>query len=350
MLPPATAADPAGIPKPYLPIIDAPGQGCECESISRAGPCMLSILNVVLPVFLLLAIGYGAVRFRLFPAEGVKGLMEFVTNFCTPVLLFQGMVASDFGHAYNPAILFPFYLAAIFILAFAAVISRRLFNNRPGESIAAAFAATFSNTALVGIPIAQRAYGAEAMPVVFSIISLHAAVLLTLAMLAMELQRRDGAPLGSAIRTALVRILRNPLIWGVGAGLAVNLSHLPLPEAAGALVAMLAQAVLPVSLFSLGGALTAYRLSESWGQAVAMSLCKLILHPLLAYVMMVPVLHLDISLARYGVLVAGMPTGINAYIFASYYNRSVNVAANTVLITTALSLLTITGWLYLLAL
>jgi len=311
---------------------------------------MFSVLNVVLPVFLLVAIGYGAVRFRLFAAEGTKGLMAFVTNFCTPVLLFQGMVASDFGEAYDPKILVPFYLGAIFILFFAAFVSRRFFGYQQGESVSSAFAGTFSNTALVGIPIAQRAYGADAMPVVFSIISLHAAVLITLAMLYMEFVRRDGQPISSVVRVALLRIASNPLIWGVVAGLLVNVSGVELPEVASALVGMLAQAVLPVSLFSLGGALTAYRLTDNWGQALVMSTFKLVVHPLIAYVAMIHVLHVDITTARYGVLVAGMPTGINAYIFATYYNRSVSVAANTVLMTTTLSIVTITGWLYLLSL
>ena len=51
-------------------------------------------------------------------------------------------------------------------------------------------------------------------------------------------------------------------------------------------------------------------------------------------------------LPRYGIVLAAMPAGINAYVFATYYERGVNVATNTVLISTVLSVLTITGWLY----
>ena len=49
---------------------------------------MLAILNVVIPVFAIIALGYVAVRLRLYPAEGVKGLVAFVNNFATPCLLF----------------------------------------------------------------------------------------------------------------------------------------------------------------------------------------------------------------------------------------------------------------------
>jgi predicted permease len=75
---------------------------------------------------------------------------------------------------------------------------------------------------------------------------------------------------------------------------------------------------------------------------------QLIVHPAIAWVLMVPILGVDPQIARYGVLLAAMPAGINVYIFATYYNRAMDVAANTILLSTILSLFTITGWLLLL--
>jgi predicted permease len=58
------------------------------------------------------------------------------------------------------------------------------------------------------------------------------------------------------------------------------------------------------------------------------------------------VLRVDPEIARYGVVLAAMPAGINVYVFASYYNRAVNVATNTILISTVLSVVTLSAWLY----
>jgi predicted permease len=113
---------------------------------------------------------------------------------------------------------------------------------------------------------------------------------------------------------------------------------------------MMAAAVTPVALFGLGGALNEYRLVDNWQQALTMAALKLVLQPLIAWTLMVPILNVDHEFARYGVLLAAMPSGINAYVFATYYNRGVNVATNTVLISTVLSVVTVSIWLYVLGL
>lgn len=311
---------------------------------------MLSVLNVVIPVFAIIGLGYLAVRFRLYPAEGVRGLVAFVNNFATPCLLFNAMLTSDFGSAFNFHIIVPFYIGSLFSFLAGSIVAFRFFKNRPGESVSSGFSAMFTNTVLMGIPIVQRAYGDAALPIVFSIIAFHAPMLITIGMLVMEVVRRDGAPLYKALGVAAIRIVQNPLLWAVALGLIANLLDIDLPEPADAFLVMMSAAVLPAALFGLGGALNEYRLADNWSQALAMSVLKLIVHPAIAWVVMVPILHVNHDLARYGVLLAAMPAGINVYVFATYYNRAVNVATNTILITTVLSVITVTAWLFILSL
>lgn len=311
---------------------------------------MLAIVNVILPVFALMVLGYSAVRFRLFPSEGVRGLVMFVNNFATPCLLFHAMATSDFSTTFNWSVIGSFYAGALVVFLAGGLISFHLFKNRPGESVASGFAGTFTNTVLIGIPILQRAYGQDALVTAFSIIAFHASMLITLGMLVMEFARRDGAPLHKTLWVAFLRIIANPLLWGITLGVVVNFLHIGLIEPVDAFVSMMAAAVTPAALFGLGGALNEYRLSESWAQSLAMSVLKLLVQPAIAYLLMVYVFHVDHEYLRYGVLLAAMPTGINAFVFATYYNRSVNVASNTILISTVLSVVTVTGWLYLLGL
>lgn len=306
---------------------------------------MLSVLNVVAPVFALIGIGYLAVRLKFYPAGGVQGLIVYVNSLATPCLLFRAMIEVDLGAAFNVAVIGPFYIGAFAVLAIGSLVARWVFRRPPGEAVSVGFSATFTNTVLVGIPVMHRAYGDTAMPIVYSIIGLHAPVLLTVGMLVMELARRDGGRVSAALWQGVTKAVTNPILIGIAAGLAGNFAGLELGGVVDEVTLLLASTVMPVALFGLGGALNEYRLADTWGQALTMAAFQLILHPLIAWVLMVPVLGVDPEIARYGVLLAAMPAGINIYIFATYYNRAVDVAANTILLTTTLSVVTITGWL-----
>ncbi|MET3926602.1 AEC family transporter [Devosia sp. 2618] len=311
---------------------------------------MLAILTVIAPIFALMALGYGAVRFRLFPADGIKSLIAFVNNFATPCLLFYSLITSDFSAAFNPAIIGPFYLGALICFVIGIVIAVKLFGNTRCEGVSVGFAGTFTNTVLVGLPIMQRAYGVESLPVTLSIIGLHGAILLTIGMITMELMRRDGASLGKTLLTAVRRVASNPLIWGIAAGMIGYFSGLTLIEPAEAFFIMMSSAVVPAALFGIGGALNEFKLSDNWKQALVAAIIKLIVHPAIAYVLMIWVFHVPMEIARYGILLAAMPAGVNVYVFATYYNRGTSVAANAILIGTIASAITVSGWLYVLSL
>jgi len=309
---------------------------------------MIEVLSVVSPIFALVALGYLSVRKQLFPATGVQGLISFVNNFATPCLLFQAMLKIDFAKLFNPEYLSSFYIGAFacFIVSF--LIAKFLFKRRPGESVAVGFSAYFSNTVLLGLPIIQRAYGDEALPYLFAIVGFHAPLLMSSGMIAMEVARRDGAPLASIVKEAATRVLTNPLLIGISLGIFANLTSAPVPELVHDVTKMLAMAVLPAALFGLGGALNQYKLRESWEQALVSSLIKLVLHPLIALILSQWVFGLSWEMTRVAVITAAMPSGLNVYIFATFYNRSTDIAANTVLQSTVLGVITISSWLLIL--
>ncbi len=306
---------------------------------------MLAVLEVIGPVFALVALGYFSVHRGLFPTSGVGGLIAFVNNFATPCLLFQAMLNIDFGAAFKATYIFSFYAGAFSAFLVSYLIARFAFKRPPGQSVAVGFSAYFTNTVLLGLPIIQRAYGDEALPSLYAIIGFHAPLLMSFGMLAMEFSRRDGAPMGQAAVQSLSRVIRNPLLIGISLGIIANFSGITLPTVIDDATKMLATAVLPAALFGLGGALNQYKLRESVGSALISSSLKLVLHPMIALILSHYVFGLDPALVRVAVLTAAMPAGLNVYIFATLYDRATDIAANTVLCSTVLGVVSISGWL-----
>lgn len=307
---------------------------------------MLSILVAVLPVFILIGVGYGAVRTGYLKDNIADALNAFAVRVAVPVLLFRAMATLDFGQAFAPAMLFSFYAGAFVCFAGGIIVARTIFKRRPGEAVAVGFAGTFSNSLLLGLPIVERAYGEATMTAAFGIIALHAPLLYAVGMITMELMRRGGRTVGASLLAATRSILANPLMAGILAGVAVNASGLPMPEPVRAAVDMLAAAAIPVALVGIGAALTRYTLTAALPETLTASAFALVLHPAIAFVLSHYVFGLSSVAVHAAVGLAAMPPGVNIYIFASLYDRAVNLAASTLLLATAMSVVSITVWLY----
>lgn len=309
---------------------------------------ILALFLIVLPVFLTVGLGYATVRLKVFPVSAIDALIAFATTIAVPALLFRSIYALDLGAAIRLGHLVSFYGAAVACFAGAILVFRYAWRRRPGESVAIGFSALFSNSVLLGLPVFTRAYGEDALEPVFAIVAFHAMLCYLIGIVTMEVARRDGGSLLLALRRSVAAIFRNALTIGIVLGFAFNLGRIPVPDEVMASVDMLATAALPVALFGLGGVLTRYAMRAEIGQALTIAAFSLVVHPALAWLLAERVFALPEGFVRAAVLIAAMPPGVNGYIFAAMYGRMVGTAASTVLLSTVLSLVSITVWLYLL--
>lgn len=309
---------------------------------------MIEIILIILPVFLLVGTGFACARLGYLDAGLSDALNAYAVKLAVPVLLFSAMLRLDLSAAYHPPMLIAFYAGAFVCFAVAIVLARTVWQRRAGESVAVGFAAMFSNTLLLGLPIMQRAYGEESLAPVFGIISLHAPVLYIVGIVTMELSRRDGRPLGETLAAAMRSLLTNALMIGIAAGLCLNLVGVDLPEPVSAAVAMIATSAIPVSLVGIGAALTRYQLKAELAESLMVAVLALILHPALVLVLTQYVLGLPADHVRAAVVLAAMPPGMNIYIFAVMYDRAVALSASAMIVATCASVITIVLWLALL--
>lgn len=308
---------------------------------------MAALIDVILPVFLVLGFGYVAAWRGLFSESAVDGVMRFAQNFAVPVLLFRSIARLDLASSYNPGLMVSFYTGAF--LAFAiGMAGARLLLRRPGpDCVAIGFCCLFSNSLLLGVPITERAYGAGALAGNFAIISIHSPLLYTFGITLMEAVRShgSGATLGRVALRALAGIMKTPLVLGILSGFVVNLSGLALHSSIWAAADMMATAALPTALFGLGATMFRYR-PEGDMKAIGMVVgLSLLVHPAVTYALGRFGFGLDTGALRSAVVTAAMAPGVNAYLFANMYGAARRVAASSVLIATAASVLTVWGWL-----
>lgn len=309
---------------------------------------MQTLLDVILPVFLVIGFGYVAVWRGHFPVSGIDGVMRFTQGFAIPCLLFKAIAEIDLSNSFDPRLLGSFYASAT-ICFFAGILgARALFRRDWEDCVAIGFCCLFSNSVLLGLPIMERAYGAESMTGNFAIVSIHSPFCYGLGITVMEITRHRGERPLVMVRSVARAMFRNALVIGVLLGFAVNISGVDIPGVVDDALSLIIRAALPAALFALGGVLYQYK-PEGDLRAIAM-VCAiaLLLHPALVWGMGTA-LSLPTDAFRSGVLTAAMAPGFNAYIFADMYGRARRVAASSVLLATLASIVTVWIWLGLLA-
>ena len=303
---------------------------------------MTELLNVIGPVFGVMALGAVAVRLKVLDDKGVRGLVLFVFNFAIPILLFRSLAQTELPPEVQWIFLFSYFGASILVFAVGMGLGISVFRRSFADSAIFGMGAGFSNTVLIGIPILFTAYGPEATVPTLLIIAFHGPLLMSLT--AGLIQAGKGSQLrwANQVRSIGLEMIRNPIVLGILLGLAMNLAGLQLPGGLDRLAEMMGGAAVPCALFALGASLACYPLTGDVPPALLLTGLKLIAHPLLVWVIAVPILKLGGIWVPVAVTMAAMPSGINVYLFGERYQAAPGVAARTVLFTNVLSLVTLT--------
>lgn len=308
---------------------------------------MQALLNVILPVFLVIAAGYGAVWRGWFSDSGVDGLMKFAQSFAMPCLLFRALWTLDLEQSFNAPVLVSFYTGSITCFFLGLLAARYIFKRDWEDAVAIGFCTLFANSLMLGLPITERAFGADALEANYAVIALHSPLCYGIGITAMEIARAKGNSLKKLPITVLRAMFRNALILGITLGLSLNILGIGLPETVIGALDMMIRAALPAVLFGMGGVLFRYRPAGDMRVIAMVCFVSLLIQPAIVWTMG-SLLDLQTSAFRSVVTTASMAPGINGYIFANMYGRARRVAASSVLIATALSTFTVLGWLTLL--
>ena len=303
---------------------------------------MPPILSVTLPIFLLIGLGFAAVRFDAMSGADSRSLGVFVLRFALPALVFRALAQRPFAEIAHLDFLGVYALAslAIFGLAFALA-----FRARRDLSAAAiqALGSSSSNSGFVGYPVLLLFLGQATASVALALaMVVENLLIIPLALTLAESGARRGG--GRLAREVARRLATNPLLIGIVAGALVSLSGLTLPEVLARPVDLLANASTALSLFAVGGGLVGLRPSGVAGSAARITVGKLIGHPLAVAAALWLAPGLDAHLEQAMLIVAGAPMlGVYPLLARPYGEEETASAA--LLMATAGSFVTLTALL-----
>ena len=304
---------------------------------------MGAVIEIVLPVFLLIGIGYALGRSPLLGGEaGIKALTNFVFYAAVPALLFRLFGRGLPADGIQWSIVLGYFAAAFIHFALGMAASRFVFRNGAAETGLAGMSGVFSNTVLMGLPLIYTAFGEEGMLPLLMIVTFHPMILIPLATLTVEALRGEGQVrpllvLGNAVRTLAVQ----PVILGMVAGIGFGLTGWTLPSVLDRLIDMLSAAATPAALCALGASLTQFSIAGDLKESLFLVMMKLAGLPLLVWLFTAHVFQNDPLWVAVATINAGMPAGVNVFLLARYYGIYTQRSASAILIGTGMSVFTI---------
>ncbi|GHA29641.1 AEC family transporter [Oceanisphaera arctica] len=310
---------------------------------------MTSILSIMVPIFLLIALGYVAVSRQLLTPQASQGLGQFVLYFAMPALLFQNLSQMKFEQVLDPLYLIAYAGGSLLTLV-TALLLIRCFRHKDGSLAAIqVMGMTAPNSAFFGYPILLQVLETSSAKAFAMSVMVENLIIIPLGLLLLEYNTpREGQPrTGSLCWLLLRRLLRNPLLLAIMAGLCVSLLSIRLPEAISLPLGLLGQASVAVALFAIGGSLVGNRIQSNLPDMGMVMVGKLILHPLLAALMIWLLPPFDPGLSKALVLIAAMPMMSMYPIIGAQFGHG-RFCAGTLLLTTMTAFITISMALWLL--
>lgn len=310
-------------------------------------PAMSAVLNVVLPVFAIMLTGYAGGRSGLLGPASSEALNRVVYWAALPALLFLGTARAPLADSFNLPFLGAFLGVMLGIFGLGALLGRWLTGASPAVACMQGLTAAFSNTGYMGIPLFLAAFGPDRLGPAILATVVMSAVMVGVAVVWLELAGNRDRPPGRAIAGALAALGRNPLVLASVAGLTWSgtLGPAALPRPLVIYCELLGAAAGPCALFAIGLFLAARPLPRRLGEIGWIVALKLLLQPALTWAAALWLFPLDPFWTAAAVVLAALPSGGLTFVVAQAYNVHTEKVSAAILVSTALSPLTLSALL-----
>jgi len=296
-------------------------------------------VNVVLPIFLMIVLGSVLTGIGILDEEMCAKLLRLVFYVSLPASLFRSVAEADIREVMSPAFI-SYAVGCTLLIFFLGWMICRLFLREKKQVAAAAHAAYRGNFAYVGIPVCQNLLGKENVPVTAAVIAFVVPVYNILAVLLLSHYDEEGG--SGNIGKELLKILKNPLIIAIAAGIPFSFFRIPIAQPVMKTLAYIAQLASPLALLLIGANLNPAVLRSGWKGIALTTLIKDVLSPLICTCGAVLLGFRGEELAVLFVM-AAVPSAANSYIMTRQMHGDAVLGAGAVAATSLFCIVSMTA-------
>ena len=307
---------------------------------------LLFSLRVILPVFLLMALGYFLRRIRLVDGQFTKQANRLGFKVLLPALLFYNVYQSDL-HTLFDGRLVAFAVACVLAVTGVLLVVIPLIEKDPARRGAMIQGIFRSNYVIFGVPVAVNMFGESAAPLASMLAAFVVPLFNLLAVLVLELFSPDTKNRSGTVGRVLLGVLKNPLILGSLLGVIFVLCGIRLPSALETVVSDISKTATPLALLVLGADFEWRAVGTYRKQIAICTVAKLLVLPAVILPIAVILGFRGPALGLLLILLAA-PTAVSSYAMADQMGADAVLAAQLVVFTTVFSSLSIFLFVFLL--
>jgi hypothetical protein len=301
---------------------------------------MEAIVDVVLPVFAIIASGWLCGRLGLLGDGASQALNGFTYFAALPALFFVAMATVPLRETFNLPFILDYMGGVVALAALTWLSAGRMF---PGKGDALGLqnmAANFSNTGYMGIPLLLTAFGAGGrLPAIIATV-LNGAIVMAFYIAVVEFNQSGAAHRVQVLRDAAMGVVKSPLVLSAVLGIAWSGCGLPVPVFLSKFCEILGSAAPPAALFAMGLFMVGKSFRGDYREIGLLTAFKLMLHPLLAWGMLL-LIPLERGWADALIVLSALPTGSLVFVLSSRYGVYTRRSTGVIVASTLISVVTL---------
>jgi len=306
----------------------------------------MNVLSITAPLFFLIGLGYLAVYKKILMPEHVPALGRFVLYFAVPGIMLINLTKSTPQELIKPDFMITYGLASVITYFLATFLISRLTHSRGSEASILAMGGAIPNSMFVGLPILLQVLPDQATKIFALCVLVENLLVMPIALFVTEWKVASSTSNAASQILSKIgkRLVANPILLAVAAGLTMSALGLHFPDFVQQSLGMLASGAAATALIMIGGSLVGNSIKGDVRAISAVTLSKLILHPLIMIAVLAVWGPIDPILYTAAIIISASPMLTVFPVLAGPYGAG-KVAASSLLVATVTAYVTLNAFL-----
>ena len=301
---------------------------------------MTDVLNLTIPMFSLIGIGYLLKRVHFMSENDGAVLSKFAFYILLPPLMFTSILSGDASKSLNINFILSYEIITISIFVLTYLLGL-LFKLKTMEKAIFGLNAAYPNYGYIGVPLCILAFGTNAAIPLALILLADTFVLLT-TLIFYKLTENRKTSLQELSKEIVQRFIYNPLMMSVFVAFIFSIADIKIVTAIDRTLSIVAASATAVALIALGVSLNVSSVKNQKSVLFFITVIKLIVHPILIFIVFQFQTGIDPIWVKTAIVCASLPVAANVFVLANYYKNFESESAAAITITTIVSSITVT--------